>query len=371
MKRIIALHISEFGGHKQASSNIKQALEAGSPPVKVQTINGFGYSFPRAEKVVNCLYYTTIKHFPFLWGCLYDRKKIIKTVNPLKIGVNKIAFKKFSRLIRANNPDAMIATQAFPCGLAADFKKYYNLDFPLFAVVTDYYPHRFWLHQEINYYIVASKDARDALVKEGVEENKIKILGIPVSLNFLKRYSVGEIAHDFGFQQDKKTILIMGGGSGLGPIKDLVKALGGLNSDFQIIVVCGNNKKLHEWIQKRKNTFSKNIYCFGYVDYINKLMDFADILITKAGGITVSEALTKELAIITTASIPGQEEKNVHYLKNKGSILEAKNKEELLRLTRELLDNPDYMDHLKRAAKEISRADSSLEIANLVRKAIF
>lgn len=366
MRKIMLLHISECGGHKRASQNIQEALGSIDPSVEILSINGFGHLYPWTERIVGLFYTATIKRFPSLWGRVYDRKKVVRVTSPIKRFVNRLSFGKFSRLIDNFNPDAVVATQAFPCGLAADFKAYYGLDFPIFAVVTDYHPHRFWINPCIDAYVVACQDAKKTLIDEVVDEDKIKTFGIPISLKFLGAHKRDDIASSYGFKMGMPSVLVMGGGSGFGPIKDIVLDLDKLDQEFQMIVVCGNNKKLYNWFRKKAKRFKKPLFVFSYVDFVNKLMDFSDIIITKAGGITISEALSKSLAIIVINPIPGQEERNVEYLQGKKAILKASSTKEVGSLTERLLTRKEESASLKERASRCSAKDASLKIANFI-----
>ncbi|MCK9615731.1 MAG: glycosyltransferase [Candidatus Omnitrophica bacterium] len=366
MKNIIIFYISEFGGHNKAANNIKEALLYKNPALSVQNINGFGYFYPRTERFADSLYTTTVRHFPAIWGRIYDRKKVIKNLSPLRRWVSAHTFKKLSGFIKKSSPDCFVATQAFPCGLLADFKESFNCKIPLIAVVTDYHPHGFWIHKAVDKYIVASCEAKEVLINNGVDKEKIEILGIPISFKFLNRHLKENVAKELGFIKESKSILIMGGGLGIGPIEKIAKELDKSAASFQIITICGKNKKLYKWFEKNKQCFKKPLFYFGYVDFINKIMDFADIIITKSGGITISEALAKGLAIIVSNPIPGQEEHNVNYLLKNEAVIRADEPQEIGRLARELLENSEKMNLFKENAKRISLPDSSLRIAELI-----
>lgn len=366
MKKVIIFHISDFGGHSKAASNIEEALLCRDPSTSVLNLNGFGYFYPRCEKLVDYLYTTIIKSCPGFWGSIYDRKRIVRNLNPLRKFANKRAFKKLASLINNFTPDCFVATQAFPCGIVADFKKHYVIKTPLIAVVTDYYPHRFWIHDFVDIYIVACEEAKKILMAEGVAQEKIKILGIPVSVNFLTTCGREKIAEDFGFSPKLRSVLLMGGGLGIGPLESIARQLDTLDGDFQIIAVCGKNKKLYDWFGKNKKNFKKPIFFFAYVDFIHKLMDFADVIITKGGGITISEALAKGLAIITVNSIPGQEERNVNYLLGKHAIMEAAGTNNICGHVAQLFSDTAKLTALRKNAREISSVDSSLKIADLI-----
>lgn len=366
MKRVSVLHISEFGGHSKAAQNIKEAFLFRDPRIDVVTLNGLGHFYPRGEKVVDFAYMLTIKHFPSLWGRAYDRRKVIKALTPYRKLVHKITFGKLNRLINESKPDCFVATQAFPCGLIADFKKSKGLKIPLVAIATDYHPHRFWVHSYVDRYVVACQEARKVLIEEGVASERIKVLGIPISVKFLGSYPKEEIANELNFVKDMSTVLIMGGGLGLGPIKSIAKQIDALDYDFQIIVVCGKNKKLYEWFSRNKVIFKKPIFIFGYTHEIYKIMDFSDIIITKGGGITISESLAKGLCIVVTHPIPGQEERNVNYLDKVQAITKAGEAEEVAEVVGGFFSNPKDMYRFRERAKEYSFIDSSLRIVDLI-----
>lgn len=370
MGRVLLLHISQFGGHKKASENIEEALKFKNPSLEILNLNGFGYIDSRVENLVNFLYTLVIKYCPQLWGKIYDRKRVIKYLNPLRRTLNKWGIVKFSKLINEFKPKVILATQAFPCGIAGDFKKFYGIDIPLIGVVTDYYPHRFWIHPQVNIYTVACQEAKSILIKEGVEEERIKVAGIPISLKFLTAHSKESIGEEFGLNPDLDTVLIMGGGLGIGPIEKITKILDDLDERFQIIVVCGKNEKLYFWFQKNKYFFKKPVFYFGYIDFVHKLMDFSDIIITKGGGLTVSEALAKGLATIVVKPIPGQEERNTDYLTRKQAIIKASTVQGVGFLVQELLKDRIKLYDLKEASRQNAIIDSSLRIADLVLKSI-
>jgi processive 1,2-diacylglycerol beta-glucosyltransferase len=366
VKKIVIFHISEFGGHSKAAENLKEALVYKDPGIKILNLNGLRYFYPRGEKIVDFLYLNVIKYVPQLWGKAYDRKGIVKALSPYRKFINKIAFKKLNSLIKKIKPDCFVATQAFPSGVIADYKLHTDSNIPLVSVVTDYHPHRFWVHSCVDRYIVNCEEAKEVLVAEGIAKEKIKTLGIPISVKFLSSYPKEEISAEFGFSKDLNSVLIMGGGLGIGPMKLIAQELDSLDYNFQIIVVCGKNKALYEWFNQNKSKFKKPIFIFGYTEYIHKMMDFSDLIITKGGGITISEALAKGLCIIITNPIPGQEEKNVEYLLKNKAVLKIDDLSELKEVMLKLFQDKRTLYLLRERAKEISCIDSSLRIVDLI-----
>lgn len=366
MKRVIIFYISEFGGHNKAAKNLKEALLAKNPDMEIRIMNGFAYFYPCWEKITDFLYTLVIKYVPVFWGRIYDRKNVINRLMPLRDYANRNTFKKLAKLIEEFKPDCFIATQAFPCGIVGDFKLHTGSKIPLVAVVTDYHPHRFWIHQQVDMYTVACQEAKEVLVSEGVPENRVNIFGIPISLEFLKITPKEEVCKQLGFLLNLPAVLVMGGGLGIGPIKTVVKHLDELKENFQLIVICGRNKSLYKWFKRRKDSFSKPLFLYSYTEAVNKIMDFTDIIVTKGGGITTSESLAKGLAMIITKPIPGQEERNVKYLLAQKAIIEADQPEDIQNSITKLLKDKKMIEELKKRAKEVSFIDSSLKIADAV-----
>ncbi|MCF7873915.1 MAG: glycosyltransferase [Candidatus Omnitrophica bacterium] len=363
-------HISDFGGHSQAALNIKEAILAKDNNAKVVNLNSFQYFYPRTEKVVDAIYKLVIKQIPSLWGKAYDHETVVKRLRPWHKVVNHICFPKLRKYIKFEKPNCFITTQAFPCGIIADYKKKHKPDIPLIAVVTDFHPHRFWVHSSVDHYVVASDEAKNTLVKEGVAEDKVSVFGIPISIKFIKSSFDSEPIEKLGLSSQRKSVLVMGGGLGIGPIEKIVRNLDQLNHDFQLIVVCGKNRFLYRKLEKIKNKIKKPLFIFSYVEYVDKIMDFSDIIITKAGGITVSEALAKRIAIIITNPIPGQEELNVDFLIRRNAIIKADGFKQINKNVASLIENSDKLRFFKKNAEENSQGNSSAKIADLIFKFI-
>ena len=141
MKRVLLLYISNNSGHHRATLAIQEALYLLSPDLRIMNINCFNYTNPVLEKVINSTYNKVIKIKPEVWEYLYDNPKIVKRSQKLRSMIHKFNSKKLKKLIKKFNPEAIACTQAFPCGMIADFKKTYNLEIRLVGVLTDYYPH--------------------------------------------------------------------------------------------------------------------------------------------------------------------------------------------------------------------------------------
>ena len=365
-KRVILMYISEVSGHHSATIAIEKALKILQPNTQTLNINAFNYTNPISEKVVNRLYLGVIKRTPGLWDYLYDNPTVVKNLEKIKESIHKFNSPKLKRLFEKFKPDAVICTQAFPCGMVADFKRTYNSPIPLIAVLTDYIPHSYWIYDLVDYYITPSEEVSLRLIKKGIDSQKIKIMGIPFDPQFNEDIYPESVFQKLGLQPNVTTILIMGGGQGLGPIKTIVRSLEKIKPGLQEIVVCGINSKLYRSLKRKIKKYKKKILLFKYLDNVHELMGISDIIITKPGGITTAEALAKKLAMIIVKPIPGQEVSNTDYLTQKGAAIKIGKPKDVGRAVEELLNHPAKLKQLRESAGFISKPNASLDIAKLI-----
>ncbi|MDD2689835.1 MAG: glycosyltransferase [Candidatus Omnitrophica bacterium] len=365
-KRIILMYISEISGHHSATLAIEKAIRSLEPQTEILNINAFNYTNPISEKIINRLYMSVIKSTPGIWDYLYDNPNVVKNIEKIKDAVHKFNSPKFKVLFDEFKPDVVACTQAFPCGMVADFKKTYNSDITLVAVLTDYVPHSYWIYDSVNFYISPSEEVSQRLLKKGVEKEKIKAFGIPFDQKFNQPQDRHSLCQKFNLHANIPTILIMGGGHGLGPIKTIIESLENVYEEIQEIVVAGTNKKLYNSLTKVIKKCKKQILLFEYVDNINELMAISDIVISKPGGVTAAEVLTKGLPMIIVSPIPGQEANNTAYLTQKGAAIKLDEPEQINFIIDDLLENQDKLERLSRSASVISKPNSSLDIAKLL-----
>ncbi len=365
-RRIILMYISEVSGHHSATLAIEKAVKILFPDAEILNINAFNYTNPISEKIVNRIYMGIIKSTPKIWDYLYDNPKVAEGIERFKAAVHKFNSPKLKNLFDKFNPDAVLCTQAFPCGMVADYKKTYDSKIPLIAVLTDYVPHSYWVYDVVNYYITPSEEVSKRLMKKGVAAEKIKPLGIPFDPGFNEPLDVDKIFHKLKLSPSIPTILIMGGGQGLGPVKTIIKSLEKVDTRLQEIVVAGTNKKLYKSLKRKIKKYKNKILLFGYVNNINQLMSVSNIIISKPGGVTTAEVLAKNLPMIIVKPIPGQEENNTAYLTEKEAAIKIDEPKKTNLVIEDLLKHPEKLRQLRESAKRISKPNASLDIARLL-----
>ncbi|MDO8488806.1 MAG: glycosyltransferase [Candidatus Omnitrophota bacterium] len=365
-KRIILMYISEVSGHRSATMAIEKALKQLRPDTEILNINAFNYTNPISEKVINRIYMEVIKRTPKIWDYLYDNPSVVKGLENIKRRVHKSNSPKLKKLFDSFNPDLVVCTQAFPCGMVADYKKTYCVNLPLVAVLTDYIPHSYWVYDTVDYYITPSEEVSARLEKKGVAKHKIRSYGIPFDHKFNQKLDTANIFSKLGLNKQKPVVLIMGGGQGLGPIKTIVKSLEKSKYDICELIVAGINKKLFNSLKRNIKHYKKDIHLFGFIQNIHELMQIATLIISKPGGVTTAEVLSMGLPMVIVKPIPGQEINNTNFLTYKGAAIKVDEPKIVYQVIDELLANKTRLEQLKSSALKIAKPQASMDIAKLL-----
>ena len=365
-RRILLMYITRVSGHRQATLAIQECLRMLDSKVEVPTINGFGYTYPLLEKVINHAYMSVIKRTPQIWDFLYDNPNLVKKSESIKNYLHKTSHEKIARLMKRYQPETIVCTQAFPCGMMADYKREHNLKTKLIGVLTDFLPHSFWINEGVDYYIVPSADAKERLIQRGVNPDIIKVFGIPLRIKFATKLDRRVIARQLGLDPDLPTILIMGGGQGLGPIKSIFKSLVKIPIPIQIVILAGTNKKIVKKLQDKAQKTDKKVLVYEFANNVDELMEVATLIVTKPGGLTTSECLAKGLPMVIINPIPGQEMRNTDFLLKNGIGIRIDQTNDVGEEVEILLKSPDRLAAMSKAAYEHAHPQASLDIAKLI-----
>lgn len=364
---ILLMYITRVSGHRQATLALQQTLKSLYPDIKAPSVNGFGYTYPILEKIIHQTYMSVIKSTPKVWDYLYDNPKVFKNSKSLQKFLHRTSHDKIGRLLKRHKPDAVVCTQAFPCGMVADYKKVHNLtNLKLIGVLTDFAPHSYWINDGIDYYVVPSEDSKARFVAKGIDPNKIKVYGIPLRPDFRKTPDKKEVCARLGLNEHVPTILIMGGGQGLGPIKKIVKSLIELNRPLQMIVLAGTNKKVVEKIQKLSRKTNKKILVYEFANNVDELMEVSTMIITKPGGMTTAESLAKGLPMVIVNPIPGQEMRNTDFLLQHGVAIRVEDADSVGDEIELLLRSPQHLSAMRQNALKYSKPNAAVDIARLI-----
>lgn len=314
MKGLI-FSITAGQGHNQTAKVMSDYLN--SIDVRCSYMDVFEYINPLLSESVSKIYLASSKNLPKIYGRIYrmaEKKNIDDKLGLPKITTTLLS-KKLSRMIEGEAPDFIICTHVFASLLVTYLKPYINEKIKTIGVITDFTIHPYWEDTELDYYVTPSDILTGQGVKKGIPAEKFKPFGIPIDPKFSHKMTREDALQKLGLP-DRRTILVMSGSMGFGDMVSEISALDKLDMDFQIVTICGNNHKLEKAIEELKT--NKSVFTYGYVNNVDVFMDAADCIITKPGGLTTSEALAKQIPMIMSNPIPGQEDRNVEFLLNAG-----------------------------------------------------
>lgn len=367
MKGLI-FSITAGQGHNQTAMALTRRFnEAG---VECKFYDVYKYINPMLSDSVNRIYLMSTKKIPKVYGGVYrlcEKRNIQAEVGMHGIGrlTNSVLSKNLLKLIRDEDPDFIICTHIFAALLVTYLTSIEYLRAKTIGIITDFTIHPYWEDSLMDYYITASERLTIQGVKKGFPESKFLPLGIPISTKFAKSVDKKTARKMLGLP-DKKTILIMSGSMGFGNVTREIIALDKLNMDFQIVSICGNNKRLYSRIDNLK--LKKQIFNYGYIDNVDIFMDASDCIITKPGGLTTSEALAKQLPMLINNPIPGQEDRNVEFLLNAGAAIKISRTAPIDEAVYQLFLNDGRIENMKNAMSLLAKPNATEDLVDFVKK---
>lgn len=370
LNRILFSYVSVGSGHRQAAEAIQQAMRSLYQQVEIIEINALTYFHPVIKELIAKIYLDMLKSNPDFWDYLYDNEMIMKLTSKLKGMVDWVNSKKLKKVFKSFEPEAVVCTHAFPCGIFSSLKENKMSDLPLIAVMTDFDVHGYWVHKNVSFYCVANNQTKKKLIKKGIAEERIGVFGIPINPIFNQKKDVKSLREKLGLRKDLPVLLIMGGSLGLGPIERIVCYLNNIAPDFQMLVVTGKNQVLREQLERLRPQIDKEITFFGYVKDIDELMKASDILISKSGGLTCAEALASARPMIIVNPIPGQEERNSRYLTQQGVAIKVEHEGKVGEIVEGLLYDRSRLEEMKRNALRLSQPLAAFKIVEAIERTI-
>lgn len=364
---ILFLTVSAGGGHSKTAEVIKDYIELNYKGSKSQIVDVYRYVSPIIDKLVIGSYLRSLKINPKLWGKIYELSEKDDNTGEIMQKINKLLSYKIKKYIRTFKPDVIVCTHPFPLQMVNEMKKKNIFDTPIVTVITDYAVHSFWIQEQVNAYIIPHESMIYDMLGHGVRKEKIYPLGLPVSPKFLEQKNKIQLQKNFGLE-NIPTFLIMGGSLGIGKIKKIFISLLASTLPFQIIIICGNNDGLKRELEKTYHKLGthKNALILGFTNKVDELMAISDWIITKPGGLTVTEAIIMKLPIIIMSPIPGQEEKNSTFLLNNGIGIELAGSENIEKIYHQFLDNKLRIKHMKEMCEYVSKPNATKDIADFL-----
>ncbi|MFB9759498.1 diglucosyl diacylglycerol synthase [Ectobacillus funiculus] len=360
--KVLILTAHYGNGHVQVAKTLEETFrQRGIQNVIVCDL--FAESHPVITDITRYLYlksYTIGKELYrlFYYGVekIYDKKIATWYAN--------FGRKRLKAILKLEKPDVVINT--FPIIAVPELKKQTGMVIPVYNVLTDFCLHKIWIHHHVDRYFVATDAVKQVMAEIGVPSGRIAVTGIPIRPSFEVSMISDALYAKYGLSPDKKTLLIVAGAHG---VLDNVKELCELFStvpQLQVAVVCGRNKLLQEELQELSRKKPDIIKVFGYVEKLDELFRIASCLITKPGGITLSEVAALQVPVVLYKPVPGQERENALYFERNGAAVVVREEEDIFLKTKELLQNEGKLRHMKDALRHIYRPYSAFRIVDAV-----
>lgn len=365
-KNILVVTASMGSGHNKAANAVAEAIKRKYPVNKINVIDFMSTETADFNSLVKDIYLKMLDHTPSVYEFFYKFTSDSTKGSTIQSVFAHAMKKDMRELIKKYEADMVICTHPFPCAAASYLKQTGEINIPLITVMTDFCVHQFWLYKNIDIYFTANDLLKKEMVNQGLLEERIFVTGIPVGYNFRVDYNRDDLLAKFKLEKDKPVALIMGGGLGLGGVKNALCQLERLKKDIQILVITGANVALWSEMNEYAQHSKHKIFVWGYSHNIQEFMSVATFLISKPGALTISEALTRELPMILHDPIPGPEVDNAKFVSDNGAAIWVKHQDTLDAVVREVLSDATILPKLRNNAKVLKKPYASDNIADVI-----
>ncbi len=364
--KVLILSITAGQGHNTTAAALNLCLE--NLGAECRLLDTYSYLNKMLGGTVSKGYLLSVENAKFAYARVYKhlekRKKNANKLSATRL-TNMLFTKKMKKYIDIYDPDVIICTHIFSGMIIDLLKQRHTIRAKTIGIVTDFTIHPYWeegLH--LDYIVIAGENLSISAKKKGFVDQQILPFGIPIHPKFAVNIPKDEARESIGLDPDAPTLLLMGGSMGYGHITETVELLDSIDLDFQLIIVCGSNSEAKNEIDRMAT--KKRIVNYGFTTNVNVLMDAADCIISKPGGLTTSEALAKKLPMILVNPIPGQEERNVQYLLNNGVAMAISDTNTLDSIIYELFGIPEKLEIMKKSIELIRKPEATKTLCEFI-----
>ena len=364
--RILILTASYGSGHVRAAGVLADEFRrAGALPTVVDHFRDLVH--PKFDQWSRALYYTMLRRTPALWGGAYWLGDQISVSSPFMLGFDRVGARKLRRLLRAQRFDQAVSVQPTPAAALSYLRSRGEPTPPHTTVFTDFVAHTQWIHPHVDRYCVPAEEIANDLTAKGLPRESVTVTGIPVACEFLHQPDRAAARLAVGLSPKLPVLLFMdGSGGGFGRLEAAARAVLDMELSFQAVFVAGHERSLEARLRRLAAGSGNRIKVFGFVDHVRELMAAADFLVTKAGGLTLAEALAAEVPVICFGSVPGQEARNERFVAMSGVGLVAGSGAQLQRVIAAALRDPVLLRDMRERIGIYRRPCAAQDIVGLV-----
>ena len=357
---ILILTASIGAGHTRAAEAIRTALAARTgDAAQISVVDFMARDVSLIHYLMKRVYLTMLRFVPDLYDVFFRIAGRVSSGGVVRGAFAQVMVRTMGRLVRAYRPDLIIATHPFPEGAAALWRTRHGGSFLLAALLTDYALHQIWLSRGVDNYFVATDAMAEEMAGFGFDRAALHVTGIPITLP-KRRLTRAQAKACAGLPADLPTLLLIG----LGDIERTLEALETVGTRLLILVVAGYNDALAADARRAAERSRHSIHVWDYTDEVFTLMCAADLLITKPGALTISEAFAAGLPLLLHDPIPGPETENAVYATRRGAAVWLHPGEPLAPAAEEILAR--RLPAMRAASRACAREDAAADIALLL-----
>lgn len=369
MPRILILHASVGTGHRSAALALADAFARKQTEVRVE--DALDHANPLFRQAYAGTYLDVTTRAPLLWQLFYQNTDVtdpdtIELTNRLRGAVERLGVNDLRRLLKQYQPAAIICTHFLPVDLLLRLKHKGALPQPIYCVVTDFFAHTFWIEPGIDGYFVATDMTRDQMAARGVPAAIISVSGIPIKLEVDEPKQALEARLRHALPAEGPLVTLFGGGLQIERVRVITQGLLASPISGTLAVVAGRNEALGAALADLRDGPTMRLRCYGQIDFVDDLVVGSDLVVTKAGGLIVSEVLARGTPMLLIDPIPGQEEWNADYVVSEGAGVQLRIAETAPRAAVHLLSNPERLAQLRHWAARAGRPRAAMDIAEAV-----
>lgn len=395
--RILIATVTAGGGHLAAAAALDEAWRTLRPGDVVERVDLVKFFSPLHRKIHAEGYVKLVARAPELWGMIFaktDNPSVARRLNRIQQLFPSRSRGRFMRFVQQFRPDAVLCTHYAPLEILGSMKtssarpssaaarghvvsaaakraarrgKENSLTPIVASIVTDFEAHALWMDAGVDFYCVAAEETKARLVARGAADGNVVATGIPIAAKFAAKLEARTVRKTLGLRDDLPTLLVLSGGFGMGPVGKILGELDKVSLSFQTLVVCGRNEELRRGLAAEDRNHPTRV--LGFASNMHELMAVADLIITKPGGLTSSEALALGKPLVILDPIPGQEAANSDFLLERGAAVKVNRVEDLPFRVEQLLGSKK-MGEMAKAAKALGRMKAAEDICREVLKRI-
>ena len=362
--RTLILTVTAGHGHNTTARAMEEALVAKG--VDVVVLDMYKYISRVLYNVVDKGYLFSVRRTPRQFGRAYsslERREMPRRVLGI-FNQNRFLAGRLAGFFVDYQPEIILTTHVFGAQVLDVLKRQGHLQVPIMGINTDYCIHPFWEDvPTVDYIVTPNELMRYAAERRGIRAQRLLPLGIPVAAKFQEKIDKQEARRVLGLQQDKTTILLMGGSMGYGDMLHNVAQVDAMGEEYQLVCLAGSNERLYQ--ELRQLQVRSPLHVQSFTDKVALYMRAADCIVTKPGGLSTSEALACGLPMILVSPIPGQEDRNAQFFLNNGAAVLVTKYFPVADAVYAVFGQPGRLEHMREAIARIAKPSAATDIAEV------